>query len=176
MAHVTLPVGLPGIVGPLEQFPATGKHLRALAQELLRGPSPLTPGERELIAAYVSSENDCFFCTSSHGAAARHLLGDRAVVVDQVKLGLDEAEVSDRLKALLAIAKKVQVGGRRVTDEDVASAREEGATDREIHDAVLIAAAFCMYNRYVDGLATWAPDDPDLYDEHGADLASNGYI
>jgi len=176
MAHVTLPAGLPGIIGPLEQFPATGQHLRALAQELLRGASPLTPGERELIAAYVSSENDCFFCTSSHGAAARHLLGDQSAAVDQVRRDLVEAAIGEKLRALLAIAKKVQMGGRRVTDEDVASAREEGATDREIHDTVLIAAAFCMYNRYVDGLGTWAPDNPDLYDEHGAALASNGYL
>lgn len=176
MAHITLPEGLPGIVGPLEKYPATGKHLRGLAQELLRGPSPLTAGERELIAAYVSSENNCFFCTNSHSAAAKQLLGEDAEVVDQVKLGFDQSEIGDRLKALLTIAKKVQLGGRRVTDDDVTRAREEGATDKEIHDTVLIAAAFCMYNRYVDGLATWAPDDPNLYERQGADLASNGYL
>lgn len=176
MAHVSLPEGLPGIIGPLEQFPETGKHLRGLAQELLRGPSPLTPGERELIAAYVSSENNCFFCTSSHSAAARHLLGSDAELVDQVKLGVDQANISDKMKALLTIAKKVQLGGRRVTDKDVEYARAEGATDKEIHDTVLISAAFCMYNRYVDGLATWAPDNPELYDQQGAQLASDGYV
>lgn len=176
MAHISLPEGLPGILGPLEQYPETGRHLRGLAQELLRGPSPLTPGERELIAAYVSSENNCFFCMSSHGAAARHLLGDDAGVVDQVQLGYDRANISDKLKALFTIAKKVQLGGRRVMDDDVARARGEGASDKAIHDTILIAAAFCMFNRYVDGLATSAPDNPDLYDEHGADLASNGYI
>ena len=176
MAHVDLPEGLPGIVGPLEHFPNTGKHLRGLAQELLRGESTLSPGERELIAAYVSSENDCFFCTNSHAAAARHLLGDDADVVDQVRLGLGEARVSEKMKALLTIAKNVQLGGRRVTDEQVARARAEGATDKEIHDTVLIAAAFCMFNRYVDGLATWAPDNPAMYDEHGAQLASEGYV
>ncbi len=176
MAHISLPDGLPGIVGPLEQFPDTGKHLRGLAQELLRGPSPLTPGERELIAAYVSSENNCFFCMSSHGAAARHLLGSDADVVDQIKLGVDQANISDKMRALLTIAKQVQLGGRRVTDDDVQRARNEGADDREIHDTVLISAAFCMYNRYVDGLATWAPDDPEMYDQHGARLAAQGYV
>lgn len=176
MAHISLPEGLPGIVGPLERFPDTGRHLRGLAQELLRGPSPLTPGERELIAAFVSSENNCFFCMSSHAAAARHLLGDDAALVDQVTLGYERASISGKLKALLTIAKKVQLGGRRVTSDDVARARDEGATDKEIHDTVLIAAAFCMYNRYVDGLATSAPENPDLYDGHGADLASNGYL
>lgn len=175
MPHISLPEGLPGIVGPLTQYPETAKHLNGLAQELLRGPSTLTPGERELIAAYVSSENNCFFCASAHSAAARHLLGDRSGIVEQVKGGVDEAAVSDKLKALLTIAKKVQEGGRNVTEDEISKARREGATDKEIHDTVLIAAAFCMFNRYVDGLATWTPDDPELYDRQGARLAENGY-
>ena len=158
MAHITLPDNLPGIVGPLTQYPETGKHLRGLAQTLLRGESTLTPGERELIAAYVSSRNDCYFCSHSHGAAARHLLGEAADAVDQVKHDLEAADVSDKMKALLVIAGKVQMGGRRVSNDDVERARGEGATDQEIHDTVLIAAAFCMYNRYVDGLATAAPE------------------
>lgn len=176
MAHINLTEGLPGIVGLLEHYPATAKHLRGLAQELLRGPSPLTPGERELIAAFVSSENNCTFCANSHSAAARHLLGNDASVVEQVKLGIEQAEISGKMKALLSIAKKVQLGERRVADADVERARDEGATDKEIHDTVLIAAAFCMYNRYVDGLATWAPENPELYDRHGAELASAGYV
>ena len=176
MPHITLPDGLPGIVGPLTQYPETAKHLRGLAQTLLRGESPLTPGERELIAAYVSSRNECYFCTHSHSAAARHLLGDAAEAVDQVKQDLEAADVSDKMKALLGIAGKVQRDGRDVSEADVARARREGATDKEIHDTVLIAAAFCMYNRYVDGLSTWAPRDETLYDQHGADLAANGYV
>lgn len=175
MPHITLPEGLPGILGPLTQYPETARHLLGLAQTLLRGESTLTPGERELIAAYVSSENDCYFCTHSHSATARHLLGDAADVVEQVKQDLDGADVSDKMKALLRIAGKVQQGGRRVTEEDVAAARSHGATDKELHDTVLIAGAFCMYNRYVDGLATWTPQDEALYDEHGADLATRGY-
>ncbi len=175
MAHISLPEGLPGIVGPLTKYPETAKHLTGLAQELLRGPSTLTAGEREMIAAYVSSENNCFFCTNSHSAAARHLLGEQSESVEQVKLGVDNAEVTPKLKALLRIAKKVQVGGRNVAEDDVAAARREGATDKEIHDTVLIAAAFCMFNRYVDGLGTWSPDDPEMYDQHGLRLATNGY-
>jgi len=176
MAHIALPEDLPGITGPLAAYPRTAQHLSGLAQELLRGESTLTPGERELIAAYVSAENDCFFCESSHSAAARHLLGENGDVVEQVKLGLEEAPVSDKMKALLTIAGKVQRGGRNVTDEDVARARAEGATDDEIHTTVLIAAAFCMYNRYVDGLATWTPQDPALYDQQGRQLAAEGYL
>ena len=175
MAHISLPDGAPGILGPLKQYPETAKHLTGLTQELLRGPSSLTPGEREVIAAYVSSENNCFFCTNSHSAAARHLLGDQAALVEQVKLGADGADISPKLGTLLVIAKKVQVGGREVTNDDITRARAEGATDREIHDTVLIAAAFCMFNRYVDGLGTWSPDDPEMYEQQGAHLAANGY-
>lgn len=176
MAHVALPDGLPGIAGPLAQYPETARHLRGLAQELLRGESPLTPGERELIAAFVSARNECTFCDSSHSAAARHLLGGAASVVAQVKIDPAESDASEKMKALLEIAGKVQRGGRRVTDDDVARARVAGATDRDIHDTVLIAAAFCMYNRYVDGLATWAPDDDAMYDQQGAELARRGYV
>jgi AhpD family alkylhydroperoxidase len=113
MAHVAVVEGRPGIVGLLEGYPETGVLLNGLAQALLRTTDGLSPAERELIAAYVSSLNRCVFCTSSHAAAARHLLGDAATV--------------------------------------------------------------CMYNRYVDGLATWAPDDPAAYDEIGAHLAAHGY-
>lgn len=176
MAHIALPEDLPGILGPLTQYPETARYLNGLAQELLRGPSTLTPGERELIAAYVSSENDCFFCTSAHSAAARHLLQDRSDLVEQVKRDVDAAAVSDKLRALLCIAGKVRQGGRNVTEDDISRARREGATDKEIHDTVLIAAAFCMYNRYVDGLATWSPDDPEMYNRQGARLAENGYV
>ena len=174
MAHVAVSEGMPGIVGLLEGYPETARPLNALAQALLRAADGLSPAERELIATYVSSLNRCVFCTSSHAAAARHLLGD-GETVDAVVADAPEARVTPKLRALLAIAARVQQGGRRVDEEQVRAAREQGATDREIHDTVLIAAAFCMYNRYVDGLATWAPEDPAAYDEIGARLAAHGY-
>jgi uncharacterized peroxidase-related enzyme len=135
----------------------------------------LTKGERELIGAYVSSLNECRFCASTHGAIATHHLGDRSIVAEVIA-DPDEADVSAKLKMLLRIASKVQKGGRRVTHEDVDAARAQGATDTEIHDTVLIAAAFCMFNRYVDGLDTTAPDDPVLYDQIGEHRAVNGYL
>ena len=129
-----------------------------------------------MIATYVSYLNDCYYCQTSHGAiAAHHLKGDDETV-RRVKADFEQAPVSDKLKALLAIAAKVQEGGKKVLASDVARARENGASDREIHDAVLIAAAFCMYNRYVDGLATWAPEDPDGYKARAADVAVHGYM
>jgi uncharacterized peroxidase-related enzyme len=176
MPHISLPEGIPGIVGPMMQYPETEKPLNALAEALLRGPSSLTPAERELIATHVSSRNRCFFCTNAHAAAARHLLGRDGDLAAQVQGDAQQAPVSAKLKALLAIAGKVQEDGKKVTDADVARARAAGADDKAIHDAVLIAAAFCMFNRYVDGLATWSPQDEAAYDQIGADLATRGYL
>ena len=176
MAHIRLPEGIPGILGPMAFSPATAKPLNELAEVLLRSPNSLTSGEREMIASYVSSQNDCFFCHTVHGAAAAHHLGGNEALVKQVKLDFEAAPISEKLKTLLAIAGKVQKGGKNVTAEDIARAREKGASDKEIHDTVLIAAAFCMYNRYVDGLATRAPADPELYRERGKYLAEEGYV
>lgn len=175
MAHIDLPPGVPGILGPLSMYPETEKPLSELTHALLRGQSSLSEAERELIATYVSSQNRCNFCTNAHGAAARHLLGERAAVEAQVRSDFRQAPISDKLKALITIAGKVQETGLAVTAEDVERARAAGADDRAIHDAVLIAATFCMLNRYVDGLATWAPEQPEAYDEIGRTLAERGY-
>ncbi len=176
MPHIKLPEGLPGIVGLFAFRPETAVPLRALAEVLLRGPSTLSSGERELIATYVSHRNDCYFCQTSHGAAAAHHLSGNERLIEDVKRDFEGAPVSAKLKALLAIAGKVQQGGKNVTPADVDRARRQGATDSEIHDTVLIAAAFCMYNRYVDGLGTWAPTDINLYRQMGARMADEGYI
>jgi uncharacterized peroxidase-related enzyme len=149
--------------------------MRELAEILLRGPSSLSSGEREMIATFVSTRNDCYFCQTSHRAAAAHHLNKNYELVDAVRFDYQSASVSSKLKALLAIAAKVQESGKNVTAEDVARARKEGATDLEIHDTVLIAAAFCMFNRYVDGLATFTPIDQKLYDEMGEQMAHVGY-
>src|SRR5689334_13982254 len=147
MAHIKLPEGLPGIRGPLAFRPETAKPLCELAEVLLHTPGTLSLAERELIATYVSSQNDCYYCQNAHGAlAACHLNGDEQTVLD-VKQDFEHAAVSDKLKALLVIAGKVRVGGKNVQSTDVERARMHGATDQEIHDTVLIAAAFCMYNR-----------------------------
>jgi uncharacterized peroxidase-related enzyme len=165
--HIKLQEGIPGILGPMMFSPETAKPLNALAEVLLRAPNSLTPGEREMIATYVSSQNDCYFCQSVHGAVAAHHLGGNEALVLDVKRDFAGAAVSEKMKALLTIAGKVQEGGQHVTTEDVERARAKGANDKEIHDTVLIAAAFCMYNRYVDGLATWAPTEPEMYRANG---------
>jgi uncharacterized peroxidase-related enzyme len=174
MPHIDLPQGLPGISSGFAFRPETAKPMRELAHILLHEPNSLAPGERELIATYVSSRNDCYFCQTSHGAAAASHLGD-ASVVKQVKTDFTQAPISEKLKLLLVIAGKVQQGGKHVTREDVEAARQQGATDHEIHDTVLIAAAFSMYNRYVDGLATWQPQEESMYAQMGEQLASKGY-
>jgi len=173
--HITLPEGLPGIRGPMAFRPETAKPLNELVDVLLRGPHTLTQAERELIATYVSAQNECRYCQTIHGAiAAHHLRGNEDLVV-KVKTDPEQAPISDKLKALLVIARKTAESGKAVTSDDIARAREGGATDLEIHDTVLIAAVFCMCNRYVDGLATWAPDDPDFYRQRAAIVARNGY-
>jgi uncharacterized peroxidase-related enzyme len=176
MPHISLPEGLPGITSAFAFRPETAKPMRELAEVLLRGPSTLTSGERETIAAFVSARNDCHFCHASHRAAAAHHLGGDYAVVDAVNRDYQSAAVSPKLKALLRIAGKVQESGRHVTPEDVEAARAVGATDIEIHDAVLIAAAFCMFNRYVDGLATFTPIGDEHYDAMGRRMADEGYV
>jgi uncharacterized peroxidase-related enzyme len=175
MAYINVPEGVPGIRSLVLFRPETGKPLYDLAQVLLRGESPLSEAERELIAAYVSQRNDTKFCMMSHAAAARELYGNEQNNVDAVLKNVDTAEVSPKLKALLHIAGKVQVLGKEVTTADMDAARSAGATDRELHDTVLIAAAFCMFNRYVDGLASFTPEDPEAYEEMGKRMAANGY-
>lgn len=175
MPHIALPEGLPGISAGFAFRPETAKPMRELAHILLHEPNSLTPGERELIATYVSSQNDCYFCQTSHGAAASSHVGS-SETVQQVKTDFESAPISPKLKALLAIAGKVQRDGKSVTAEDVERARREGASDVEIHDTVLIAAAFCMYNRYVDGLDTWQPRDAGMYAQMGQHLAEHGYL
>ena len=176
MAHIKLlNEELPGIVGLLNYRPETARPLLDLAETLLRGPSSLTSGEREIIAASVSYRNGCHFCHTSHAAAAAAHLGSGLGLIDEIKAGLPNTPVSDKLRTLLTIAHHVQKGGKNVTEEDIAAARTQGATDQEIHDTVLIAAAFCMYNRYVDGLGTWAPGPNEAYAEMGERMAHVGY-
>ena len=176
MPHIKLEEGIPGIRSLVLFRPETGKPLYELAQILLRGPSPLSEAERELIAAYVSRLNDCMFCMSSHAAASRSLYGDQKDRVNEVLQDMKQSHVSAKMKALLNIAGKVRVSGKEVLPEDVAAARALGADHGEIHDTVLIAAAFSMFNRYVDGLASFTPTDPEIYNEMGKRMAEKGYV
>lgn len=175
-AHIELNNSLPGIVGLFKYSPETAKPLSELAEVLLRGPSTLTTAEREMIASWVSYQNECHFCHTSHGAAVAHNLDGDLNIIDDIKQNFATTKISDKLRALLQIAKKVQILGNKVTSVDIENARKEGATDMEIHHTVLIAAAFCMYNRYVDGLGTWAPNENEEYDEMGKRLAHDGYV
>jgi len=175
MAHIQLPEGLPGIRGPMAFRPETTKPLNELAEVLLRNENSLTRGERELIATHVSYLNDCFFCQSAHGGLAQHYLSCDLEQMDKMKSNPNSAPISDKLKALLVIAGSVQKGGKHVTSGQIEKAKSLGATDLEIHDTVLIAAAFCMFNRYVDGLGTWAPQDRLFYVNRAKARAEEGY-
>jgi uncharacterized peroxidase-related enzyme len=176
MPHIPLAEGVPGIRSLVMYRSDTGAPLYELAQILLRDESPLSPAERELIATYVSYLNECKFCMNSHAAAARYLYKVDSQTVDIVLDNYQSAPISDKLKALLTIASKVQADARTVTDADVALARSHGAVDRDIHDTVLIAATFCMFNRYVDGLNTLTPESADAYVPMGERMGTLGYV
>ncbi|MEV6985374.1 carboxymuconolactone decarboxylase family protein [Sphaerisporangium sp. NPDC051017] len=172
--HIPLDSNEPGIRALFRYRPETAHPLILLSEVLLCGESTMTRGERELIAAYVSARNKCRFCFYTHAAFAAVRAPEGMTLVEQVCEDLDTAPVSERLRALLRIAGTVQEDARQVTSEQVEAAKAAGATDVEVHDTVLIAAAFCMYNRYVDGLATFTPDDPAVYMARAQ--MSDGYI
>ncbi|MBD2704526.1 carboxymuconolactone decarboxylase [Spirosoma sp. BT702] len=179
MPHIQLNNDAPGIRSLVIYRPDTGKPLYELAQALLRAGSPdstLSDAERELIAAFVSNQNCTDFCRNSHAAASRYLFGEQASIVDQTLQNPETAPISTKLRTLLTIAERVTADARTVTDDVVATARAEGATDGDIHDTVLIAASFSMYNRYVDGLATLASDDPTDYVAMGERMGTLGYV
>jgi len=175
MPHINLGNDFPGIRSAMAFRPETAGPLSELAEILLRDDEGLSRSDRELIGTYVSYLNDCFYCHHSHGEIACLYLGGDRDLVDQVRDDYANANISDKLKSLLNIAAKVQKGGKSVTEKDVQSAREAGATDRDIHDTVLIAAAFCMFNRYVDGLATYTPTDMSSYPLRAKQIAEKGY-
>lgn len=186
MPHIDLGNDQPGIRSLFYYRPETAEPLCRLVEVLLRGPSTLERWERELIATHVSGLNECRYCTTTHGAytcaqAPAEVKLDlvRAdVIAAPGRVGGDilAAPISDKLRALIAVAEAVQQTGQAVTPELVEAARAQGATDLEVHDTVLIAAAFCMFNRYVDGLATVAPEDPANYLQRADIFVQNGYL
>lgn len=173
MAHIDTHNDQPGIRELFAYRPETAKPLQQLAQTLLRGASSLAPHERELIAAAVSRENDCTFCHASHAAAANALVDDANYT--RAALG-GERDVGEKLAALLPIARAVARSGKAVTTDLIDAARAAGASDVEVHDTVLIAAAFCMFNRYVDGLGARTPGDDSAYASMGQVMALQGYV
>ena len=174
MPHIKLESHLPGITGLLEFRKDTGQPIRELTQILMRGPSTLSEAERELIATIVSHGNQCKFCTAAHAAATNLLLGEKQTT-EMVQADIVSAPVSGKMKALLTIAALTGKSGKLVTQEEIGKARAEGATDLEIHDTVLIAALFSLYNRYVDGMATAMPENEGYFDMLAERLVNHGY-
>ncbi len=175
MPFISLPEGVPGILGPLAAYPEIAQYLNPFTQQLLRGDSSLTAAERELLASVVSRANDCTFCTRAHAATARALAPDEADVIDDAVFRAERDKLKPKMQALVDIALAVQQSGNAVTPAMIETAKKEGADEKAIHDTVLIAAAFCMFNRYVDGLGTYTPDAPEVYQGIGARLAAVGY-
>jgi len=175
MAHIKLDPDLPGILGPLALRPELRKSLATFTDQLMRGDNSLSRGERELIGAYVSYLNECFFCEQSHGSLAQHYLQCEINFIEEVKRDFKATPLSDKMKALLTIAGSVQKSGKSVTIDQIEAAKNSGATDLEINDTVLISSLFCMFNRYVDGLDTWAPQAKESYIQDAPMRAKLGY-
>jgi uncharacterized peroxidase-related enzyme len=173
---------IPGIGVAMRLTPALGVHLRGLADAVLVNDFPgatIRREERELLATAVSAANDCFYCMDSHGAFATALLEqrgalDRAPLVDVVKTGSSEG-FDVKMQALLHVARTVRRDPLELTDADVAVALEAGATDADVQLAVLIASAFSMYNRLVDGFRARTPPTPEAYRERASEIAEHGY-
>ena len=175
MPHISLRPDLYGITSLLDFRKEAAGPLCVLTHILLRGESTLSESERELIAGYVSYLNECKFCSQAHEAAACMLPGGSSEVTQALHQNIDVDGVSEKMKALLCIAAIVQKSGSAVKPSDIESAKQNGATDLEIHDTVLIAALFCFYNRYVDGLATVTPADPAYYETLAKRITTRGY-
>ncbi len=176
MPYITMPPELmPGTPGLMRYRPETGRPLSQLAEVLHRDAHSLSQADRELIAARVSALNECRFCLYTHGEVSAQQHSEGRAMVDKVLSDPSSAPISPKLKALVTIAEAVQESGHSVTQDMVDTARNAGATDTEIHDTVLISAAFCMYNRYCDGLAAVVPEDPAAYIPMAAMIIREGY-
>jgi uncharacterized peroxidase-related enzyme len=173
---------VPGILAAIRLTPGLGIHLRGLADELLVNDFPgatLVRAEREMLATAVSAANDCFYCMDSHGAFATAVLersgaAELVPLIDGVKRGSSEG-FDDKMRALLDIARTVRREPRDLTAADVAAAQAAGATDADVQLAVLIAAAFSMYNRMVEGFRAKTPPTADAYRGRAAEIAEHGY-
>lgn len=178
----SLPPGAPGITAAMGLSPGLGVHLRGLADALLVDPYPGTTlgrGERELLATATSAANDCFFCMDSHAAFATELLGragedDVPAMVEEARGGAPRT-LSPKMRALLSIARAVARDARSLSRADVERALAAGATDADTQLAVLIASAFSMYNRMVDGLRAPTPPSPEPFAERAVAIADLGY-
>lgn len=175
MPHINVDPDLPGIRSLMAFSPETATPMGKLANLMLRSNEGLSMAEREMIATYVSCLNDCFYCQQSHGAIVTCYLNDNSELIEQVKRDYQQADLSGKMKALLTVAGSVQKGGKNVTEDQIENAKQEGATDKDIHDTVLIAAMFCMFNRYVDGLASNTPTDLSTYPLRAKQIADHGY-
>jgi len=174
----------PGILAAMMISPALAAPLRALADMLLVKPfagSTLNRADREMIATAVSAGNDCFYCMDTHGAFATALLQEHGLSgstaearTEALKSGRVSA-LSEKLQALIGVAMVVREHGRKLRSVDVESARDAGATDEDVQLAVLIASAFCMYNRMVDGLRARTPADVSAHYARAKQIAQFGY-
>jgi uncharacterized peroxidase-related enzyme len=152
--------------------PEPAKHLLAFHETVLRGDSPFTTGEREMIAAYVSGLNSCDYCHGIHSVTAE-AFGVPAGLLEAAVADLDSAPVSDKLKPVLAYVGKLTRTPSRMTEADAEAVFAAGWDENALHDAVLVCALFNFMNRMVEGIGIKA--DAAYATESGERLAEVGY-
>jgi uncharacterized peroxidase-related enzyme len=175
MAYINLDSSLPGMRSLLNYRPIIAPPLLDLMKLVMRSDEGLSIGERELIATYVSYLNDCTNCHIIHGEVAQCFFEDDPDIIAQIKEKNIDSKLSPRLHMLLSIAKSVQKSGRLVSNHQLSTARDNGITDVEIHDTILISSMFCFFNRYIDGLGLISEDDSASYKERAKMIAEHGY-
>jgi uncharacterized peroxidase-related enzyme len=175
MAYIPTDENMFGLRALFAFRPAVAEPLSRLKELLLHSAGTLSFSDRELIACFVASKEDCGYCRSAHGATAAYLTGGNDELVKQVLNDFESAPISSKLKALLAVAARLQQGSRNVHQEDIDRARRCGATDLEIHDTVLIASCVCLFSRYIDGLGVEGSSNPEAYRIAAPQIARFGY-
>jgi uncharacterized peroxidase-related enzyme len=173
---------VPGILAAIRLTPGLGIHLRGLADELLVNDFPgatIERHEREMLATATSAANDCFYCMDSHGAFATALIErsgslDLVPLIDEIKRG-SSAGLDPKMQALVHISRTVRRQPLDLTAADVDAAQAAGASDADVQLAILIAAAFSMYNRMVDGFRAKTPPTAEAYRSRAGEIAEHGY-
>ena len=153
--------------------PEMTAHLASFTQGVMHEASPLTPGLRELIAAYTSALNKCDFCMKSHAAVAAELLGSEELV-QAVLRDAETSALPEKEKALLRYVAKVTLTLPATGQDDIVTLKQVGWTDTEIYYAIMVSALFNFYNRWVTASGV-QPVSDEGHRLHGKRLAQKGY-
>jgi len=153
--------------------PQTFRHWLHVEEAIMRGPSAFTPGERELMAAYVSRLNSCSYCASSHSEAAV-MLGVDPVALNGLTADVDTAPIDKRFKPIFKFLNKLTLTPYRMTQADADAVYAEGWDEQTLHDVIMVCCCFSFMNRLADGHGL--ASDPALFQARAARHVQEGYL